>query len=189
MRVLAISWKGISVLLSFKKTADKLLISANSVELGKAGDSVECCTGSLTFNTYYCCQGFRLKLGGKFLSSPNTFLLRNWLAGSRDGFASKDRATLDKDNSSHGTPQLNSGIFTLNFTLKILNSDKLQTWDSLSTTEAAMKVILIHWFSQLLWIVNISRLVHEPHSQWPGCTQPLLFKSLQFITKEFIIKS
>lgn len=122
MRVLAISWKGISTLLSFKKTADKLLISANSMELGKARDSVECCSGSLTFNTYCCCQSFRLNLRRKFLSSPNTFLLRNRLSGSRDGFATKDRATLDKDNSAHGIPQLNSGIFTLNFTLKILSS-------------------------------------------------------------------
>lgn len=39
MKVSAISWKGISALLSFKKTADKLLISANSMERGKAGDS------------------------------------------------------------------------------------------------------------------------------------------------------
>lgn len=38
MRVLGISWKGISALLSFKKTADKLLISANSMELGKAAE-------------------------------------------------------------------------------------------------------------------------------------------------------
>lgn len=108
MRVLAISWKGVSALLSFKKTADKLLISANSMELGKAGDSVECCTGSLT---YCCCQGFRSKLKGKFPSSPNTFLLTKRLSGSRDGFATNDRAISDKDDSSHSIPQLNNGIF------------------------------------------------------------------------------
>lgn len=115
------SWKGISALLSFKKTADELLISANSVELGKAGESLWI-SGSLTFNTYCCHQGFSLKLRGKFPSSPSTFLLRNQLPGSRDGFAAKERAILEKDDSSHGIPQLSSGISTLNFTLKILSS-------------------------------------------------------------------
>lgn len=152
MRVLAISWKGISALLSFKKTADKLLISANSMELGKAGDSVECCSGSLTFNNYCCSQSFGLKLREKFPSSPNTFLLRNRLSGSREGFATKDRATLDKDDCSHGIPQLNSGVFTLNFTLKILSSANRHGRASANWSchqSDPNPLILIHFCSQL----------------------------------------
>ena len=87
---------------------------------------MECCTGSLTFNTYCCCQGFRLKLRGKFPllsqhfpSEKLTFQLQEM------GLQAKDGAVSDKDDSSHGFLQLNNGIFTLNFTLKILSSDKL----------------------------------------------------------------
>lgn len=145
MRVSAISWKGISALLSFKKTADKLLISASSVELGKAAESrsVECCTGSLTFNTYCCRQGFRLKLRGKFPLLSQHFPSGKLTSQLQEiSLEAKDEAISDKDNSSHGFPQRNSGIFTLNSTLKILSSDKLQTWDSLSTTEVVIEVVL-----------------------------------------------
>lgn len=38
MRVSSVSWKDISALFSFRKTADKLLISANSMEPGKAAE-------------------------------------------------------------------------------------------------------------------------------------------------------
>lgn len=38
MRVSASSWNSISALLFFRKTADKLFISANSTELGKAAE-------------------------------------------------------------------------------------------------------------------------------------------------------
>lgn len=104
--------------------------------------SVECCTGSLTFNTYCCRQGFRLKLREKSPLHSKHFpseKLTSWL--QELGLNAKDGALLSKNNFSHGFLQMNNGIFTL----KIPSSDKLQTWDSLSTTEVAIKVMLSHW--------------------------------------------